>query len=403
MKSTFTNSTRLFTILLLSVLSFSTVVAQTTSVPDPNTSCSSKDLELVGATLTGGDLCNSCAQSTELTRTLTLSINNTTGSTRTSFAFWGNLEEYSGTDGSLVQTTPITGCTGPVPGNIITNLDFAAVTYECGNTLKITNLFLAWTDASPGNICPLDPATISPKCGKLPSIQINAGVNGEFVLTNSLCATASGSINLTTTGGTAPYTYSWTTSDGAIPAGQEDDQDLINIGAGTYEVTITDANGCTITKSRTINAEDPTVASFAQVSDITVACGAATASALNYTNNSTGNCLISGSVTGTLSAQSPAGACGGDITESWTFTDIYLRTITTSRIIHVSPASLPTMTAPGNITVACGSIPASSTINFSNGLSGGCLISGTSNLSTFSATPNACGGTVTETWTATDI
>src|SRR5678810_949069 len=55
-----------------------------------------------------------------------------------------------------------------------------------------------------------------------------------------------------------------------------------------------------------------------------------------------------------------------------------------------------------DVTVDCGGIPAASTISFSNGLSGGCLVSGTSNLSTFSATPGACGGDVTETWTATD-
>ncbi|MFV8328456.1 gliding motility-associated C-terminal domain-containing protein [Flavobacterium sp. ZS1P14] len=397
MKSTFTNSTRLFAIFLLSVLSFSTVVAQT--VPDPNTSCTSKDLELVGATLTGGDLCNSCPQNTTITRALTLSINNTTGSTRTSFAFWGNLEEYSGIDGSLVSTIPISGCQGPIPGHTITDLTFDKVSYTCGNTLIITNLFLAWTDAGVGSTCPLDAATISPKCGKLPSIQINAGVNGKFFLTNSSCGTANGKIDLTPFGGTAPYTYSWTGPDGFTAI----TEDLTNIVAGTYEVTITDANGCPVTKSRTITAAPPTIALFAPVSTITVACGAVAPSSLNYTNNLTGNCLISGSVNSTLSSQSPSGSCGGDITESWTFTDIYLRTITASRVIHVSPAALPTMTAPGNITVACGSIPATSTISFSNGLSGGCLISGTSNPSTFSATPNACGGAVTETWTATDI
>ncbi|MFV5690374.1 beta strand repeat-containing protein, partial [Flavobacterium sp. ZT3R25] len=402
MKSIFTYSTKLFSLFLISFLSISTAVAQT-AVPNPNTSCTSGDLELVGATLTGGDLCNSCPTNTILTRTLTLSINNTTGSTRTSFAFWGNLEEYSGINGSLVSTIAISGCGGPLPGHTITSLTFDQVSYTCGNTLKITNLFLAWTDASPGSICPLNPATISPKCGKLPLIKINAGVNGEFVLTNSQCGTANGNIDLTPIGGTAPYTYSWTTLDGVIPNGQEDDQDLINVVAGTFDVMITDANGCTITKSRTITASPPTVASFAQVSDITAACGAATTSTLNYTNSSTGNCLMSGSVTSTLSSQSPTGSCGGNITESWTFTDNYSRTIIASRIIHVSPAALPTMTAPVNITVACGSIPAPSTINFSNGLSGGCLISGTSNPSTFSATPNACGGTVTETWTATDI
>ncbi|MFM9825426.1 MAG: hypothetical protein ACKVOD_04745, partial [Flavobacterium sp.] len=162
----------------------------------------------------------------------------------------------------------------------------------------------------------------------------------------------------------------------------------------------------TVLCSNTFNSSEATItvsatpiAVFATANNITVACGAATTSSLSYTNGAT--CLISGSVTSTLSSPLP-GACGGTVTESWTFTDTYGRTITQSRIITISPAALPTMTAPAAIEVACGALPESSTISFSNGLSGGCLISGTSNASTFTATPNACGGTVTETWTATD-
>src|SRR5678815_5556975 len=76
--------------------------------------------------------------------------------------------------------------------------------------------------------------------------------------------------------------------------------------------------------------------------------------------------------------------------------------MTASRTITVSPAAAPTMTAPANTTVACGAIPAASTLTYTNGLTGACLITGTSNPSTFSATPGPCGGDVTETWTATD-
>ncbi|MFH6937757.1 hypothetical protein ACHRV0_21665, partial [Flavobacterium sp. FlaQc-30] len=58
-----------------------------------------------------------------------------------------------------------------------------------------------------------------------------------------------GAIDLTVTGGTGTYTYSWKKDTNAIAATS---QDLTGIGAGTYEVTVTDANGCTAVKTITI-------------------------------------------------------------------------------------------------------------------------------------------------------
>ena len=66
---------------------------------------------------------------------------------------------------------------------------------------------------------------------------------------------SNGSIDLTVTGGDAPYTYEWTaTNGGVIPSGQEDDQDLSGLVVGTYEVTVTDDNDCTTSETITITS-----------------------------------------------------------------------------------------------------------------------------------------------------
>ena len=56
-----------------------------------------------------------------------------------------------------------------------------------------------------------------------------------------------GSIDLTVTGGIAPYSYSW--SNGST------DEDLTGLTVGTYDVTVTDDNGCTVQSS--IDVEEP--------------------------------------------------------------------------------------------------------------------------------------------------
>ena len=66
-----------------------------------------------------------------------------------------------------------------------------------------------------------------------------------LISTNALCnGNSNGEVNLTVTGGTTPYTYLWST--GATV------RNLNCLGAGTYAVTISDANHCTKLNGTTI-------------------------------------------------------------------------------------------------------------------------------------------------------
>jgi gliding motility-associated-like protein len=68
--------------------------------------------------------------------------------------------------------------------------------------------------------------------------------------TNILCfGNNTGSIDLSVSGGTSPYTYSWSNSSTT--------QDIQNLIAGTYNVTVTDANGCIAVMS--INVTQPAI------------------------------------------------------------------------------------------------------------------------------------------------
>ncbi|MCB9231265.1 MAG: T9SS type A sorting domain-containing protein [Bacteroidia bacterium] len=83
------------------------------------------------------------------------------------------------------------------------------------------------------------------------------GINSlSFVLTLISCAGgANGAIDLTVSGGTSPFTYSWSNSATT--------QDISGLSAGTFVVTVTDNNGCALSDSATLNDPLPLSLNFA--------------------------------------------------------------------------------------------------------------------------------------------
>ncbi|MEL6837619.1 MAG: SprB repeat-containing protein, partial [Bacteroidota bacterium] len=137
-------------------------------------------------------------------------------------------------------------CFGAATGSI--DLDVsggtAPYTYAWSNSATTEDIFnlLAGTysvTVTDANGC-TDEASFT--IGEPTELTIDAGgTNREDVDCNGA---ATGSIDLLVEGGTAPYTYNWSTG--------QTSEDVSNLTAGTYDVTVTDANDCTDSASFTI-------------------------------------------------------------------------------------------------------------------------------------------------------
>ncbi len=192
------------------------------------------------------------------TASATGTVSQPAGALATSISASQNVLCFGGTNGSV--TLSATGGTSPYTYA----WSNGAITQNLSN-LSAGNYSVTVTDA---NGCLSQSSVVISQ----PSGALNATVSASQ---NVLCHNqATGSIDVTVTGGTAPFTYVW--SNGATT------QDLSNIGAGTYSVTVTDANECLYNLSGVVISQ-PTAALALSNSITAVNCYAGSTGAINLT------------------------------------------------------------------------------------------------------------------------
>ena len=147
-----------------------------------------------------------------------------------------------------------------------------------------------------------------------------------------------GSIDLSVVGGSESYTYLWT------PGGATT-QDLSGLAAGTYTVSITESNGCTITgtTSFTITQPDLIVASGTQVN---VSCNGALTGSIDLT-------VVGGSSSYTY-LWSPGGATTQDL--SGLAAGTYTVSITESNGCTITGTTSFTITEPTAVTISSATV-----------------------------------------------
>jgi len=108
-----------------------------------------------------------------------------------------------------------------------------------------------------------------------------AMVLSDVHVDESIAGTNDGVINLAVSGGTSPYTYSW--SNGATS------QDISGLASGTYTVNVLDNNNCSATYSVVIN---PGVTACVMPSNISASNIQNTSATLSWSNDSNVNAYV---------------------------------------------------------------------------------------------------------------
>ena len=134
---------------------------------------------------------------------------------------------YNGTNGSI--TVSVTGGTAPYQYQLA----------EAGaGAWQSSNSFTALTAST-------YPVSVKDATGCIKTVYVTitqpAALVAGYSETDATCTGANnGSITITPTGGTTPYSYSWTKNGTAYSTSQN----LSNLAPGNYLLTLTDANGC---------------------------------------------------------------------------------------------------------------------------------------------------------------
>ncbi len=120
-----------------------------------------------------------------------------------------------------------------------------------------------------------------------------SALSSSATVVNTSCQNANGSVNLTVTGGRDPYSFIW--SNGITS------EDLTNVAAGTFSVTITDSGNCQVTNTAVVinNGNPPLTPVITQHGD--TLCSSATTGNQWYNNNG----LITGEIYSTILPGTP--------------------------------------------------------------------------------------------------
>ena len=187
-------------------------------------------------------------------------------------------------------------------------------------------------------------------CTSSQQININepsSTLSGPIDFINETCGASNGVCSISVTGGVSPYYITW--SNGGIGS------NINNLSAGTYQATVTDANGCVLTNTVTLtNSGIPSIGTIGTITGTkNGVCPGSTktysipviANATNYNWAVPANAaVISGQGTNTITVQFSSAFTFGNI--SVYGSNVCLNTNTATSVVRSTPATPGTITGP---------------------------------------------------------
>jgi hypothetical protein len=204
-----------------------------------------------------------------------------------SYSASNGVAPYSWQSQSTVQNCAacLFGCAVP-PGCAVNVLTWT--TYTTGTTVAAPTTFPIRVLDNSGTELIITSAAGLQQCSNVVCPTLIVTPTSTNITCNGL---TNGTGSVSTTGGTAPYTYTWTGGANNLNGATQN-----SLPAGTYTINIVDAVNCP--GSTTITITEPTVLNLTSSNIISAACGTANGSATVNATGGTGTYTYSWSPTG---------------------------------------------------------------------------------------------------------
>ncbi|MFO7755202.1 MAG: hypothetical protein R6V34_04365, partial [Bacteroidales bacterium] len=230
----------------------------------------------------------------------------------------------------------------------------------------------------------------------------------DYIVTDVSCpGDSDGEINISVSGGTSPYLYGWSTSDGSGLS--PSDKDQTGLSEGTYSVLVYDANGCSVTKDIIVAVGDDTPPSIVCPGNLSAICDISEQPAyLTYADfvaaggTASDNCDIDTDSFIMLSEISDGNTCPETVTRTYQISDINGNSQTCEQTIIIDDTVDPTASNPAPISVECVSDVPAPDISVVTDAADNCTLAPTVAFVSDVSDGNTCPEVITRTYSVTD-